>query len=235
MTALYKRVLIKISGEALAGEKGTGYDGEIINRVVEQIKRVRELGAEVSIVVGGGNFWRGRQSLDMNRSTADYMGMLATVMNSLCLQEALIAKGVPTIVQTAFSVMPVARPFDRREADAALKEGKVVIFGGGTGSPFFSTDTAASLRACEIEADVILLAKNVDGIYDSDPKTNPNAKRYDCISYMDFIAQGLKAMDTSAVTMCMENNVPIFAFALLEENSIVNALCSKNAKGTWIK
>ncbi len=235
MTALYKRVLIKISGEALAGEKGTGYDVQIIDRVVEQIKQVRELGAEVSIVVGGGNFWRGRQNLNMNRSTADYMGMLATVMNSLCLQEALIAKGVPTVVQTAFNVMPVAKPFDRREADAALKEGKVVIFGGGTGSPFFSTDTAASLRACEIRADVILLAKNVDGIYDSDPKTNPNAKRYDCISYMDFIEQGLKAMDTSAVTMCMENNVPIFAFALLEENSIVNALCNKSAKGTWIK
>lgn len=235
MTALYKRVLIKISGEALAGEKGTGYDVQIIDRVVEQIKQVRELGAEVSIVVGGGNFWRGRQNLNMNRSTADYMGMLATVMNSLCLQEALIAKGVPTVVQTAFNVMPVAKPFDRREADSALKEGKVVIFGGGTGSPFFSTDTAASLRACEIQADVILLAKNVDGIYDSDPKTNPNAKRYDCISYMDFIEQGLKAMDTSAVTMCMENNVPIFAFALLEENSIVNALCNKSAKGTWIK
>lgn len=235
MTALYKRVLIKISGEALAGEKGTGYDVQIIDRVVEQIKQVRKLGAEVSIVVGGGNFWRGRQNLNMNRSTADYMGMLATVMNSLCLQEALIAKGVPTVVQTAFSVMPVAKPFDRREADSALKEGKVVIFGGGTGSPFFSTDTAASLRACEIQADVILLAKNVDGIYDSDPKTNPNAKRYDCISYMDFIEQGLKAMDTSAVTMCMENNVPIFAFALLEENSIVNALCNKSAKGTWIK
>ena len=235
MTALYKRVLIKISGEALAGEKGTGYDVQIIDRVVEQIKQVRELGAEVSIVVGGGNFWRGRQNLNMNRSTADYMGMLATVMNSLCLQEALIAKGVPTVVQTAFNVMPVAKPFDRREADSALKEGKVVIFGGGTGSPFFSTDTAASLRACEIQADVILLAKNVDGIYDSDPKTNPNAKRYDCISYMDFIEQGLKAMDTSAVTMCMENNVPIFAFALLEKNSIVNALCNKSAKGTWIK
>ena len=235
MTALYKRVLIKISGEALAGEKGTGYDKEILNQVASQIKRVRELGAEVSIVVGGGNFWRGRQNLDMNRSTADYMGMLATVMNSLCLQETLIANGVPAIVQTAFSVMPMAKPFDRRAADEALKNGNVVIFGGGTGSPFFSTDTAASLRACEIEANVLLLAKNVDGIYDSDPKTNPNAKRYDCISYMDFVSQGLKAMDTSAVTMCMENNVPIFAFALLEEDSIVKALCSKDAKGTWIK
>lgn len=232
---MYKRILLKISGEALAGHQGNGINAEMVDKVVDQLVTLHDKGIEIAVVVGGGNFWRGRQGTNMDRVAADYMGMLATVMNSLCLQEALIAKGVPTIVQTAFSVMPVARPFDRREADAALKEGKVVIFGGGTGSPFFSTDTAASLRACEIEADVILLAKNVDGIYDSDPKTNPNAKRYDCISYMDFIAQGLKAMDTSAVTMCMENNVPIFAFALLEENSIVNALCSKNAKGTWIK
>ena len=234
MTALYKRVLIKISGEALAGEKGTGYDKEILNQVASQIKRVRELGAEVSIVVGGGNFWRGRQNLDMNRSTADYMGMLATVMNSLCLQETLIANGVPAIVQTAFSVMPMAKPFDRRAADEALKNGNVVIFGGGTGSPFFSTDTAASLRACEIEADVLLLAKNVDGIYDSDPKLNKNAKKYEEIKYIDFISQELKAMDTAAVAICMENKTPILAFGLNEENAIVRVVEGEKL-GTWIR
>lgn len=235
MTSLYKRVLIKISGEALAGEKGTGYDDKVLKEVALQIKQATELGAEVSIVVGGGNFWRGRQNLDMNRSTADYMGMLATVMNSLCLQETLIANGVPAIVQTSFPVMPLARPFDRREADEALKNGKVVIFGGGTGLPYFSTDTTASLRACEIEADLLLLAKNVDGIYDSDPKINKNAKRYDSISYDDIISKNLKAMDLSSVIMCKENNLPVFAFALLEKNSIVNALTKKDCVGTWIK
>ena len=235
MTALYKRVLIKISGEALAGEKGTGYDNSVLKEVAMQIKKARELGVQVSIVVGGGNFWRGRQNLEMNRSTADYMGMLATVMNSLCLQEMLISLGVPAIVQTSFSVMPMAKPFDRREADEALNSGKVVIFGGGTGSPFFSTDTTASLRACEMEVDVLLLAKNVDGIYDSDPKTNPNAKRYDTISYSEFVNKNLKAMDTSSVIMCKENNIPVFAFALLGNNSIVDALTKKNCVGTWIK
>ena len=235
MKALYKRVLLKISGEALAGEKGTGYDSEVLKTVALQIKSARDLGAEVCIVVGGGNFWRGRQNLDMNRSTADYMGMLATVMNSLCLQETLIANGVDAIVQTSFSVMPMAKPYDRREADKALKEGKVVIFGGGTGCPFFSTDTTASLRACEMEADVLLLAKNVDGIYDSDPKTNSSAKRYDCISYADFISQGLKAMDAASVIMCQENGLPVFAFHLNAENSIVNALTKKDCAGTWIK
>ena len=235
MTALYKRVLIKISGEALAGEKGTGYDNSVLKEVAMQIKKARELGVQVSIVVGGGNFWRGRQNLEMNRSTADYMGMLATVMNSLCLQETLISLGVPAIVQTSFSVMPMAKPFDRREADEALNSGKVVIFGGGTGSPFFSTDTTASLRACEMEVDVLLLAKNVDGIYDSDPKTNPNAKRYDTISYSEFVNKNLKAMDTSSVIMCKENNIPVFAFALLGNNSIVDALTKKNCVGTWIK
>ncbi len=235
MTALYKRVLLKISGEALAGDNKTGYDPAVLKEVALQIKKARELGAEVSIVVGGGNFWRGRQGLDMNRSTADYMGMLATIMNSLCLQETLIANGVDAIVQTSIEITPVAKHFDRRDAVKALEEGKVVIFGGGTGCPFFSTDTTASLRACEIEADVILLAKNVDGIYDSDPKTNPDAKRYSSISYMDFISQNLKAMDTSAVTMCMENGVPILAFALLEKDSIVNALTGKLTSGTWIK
>ena len=235
MTALYKRVLIKISGEALAGEKGTGYDNDVLKEVAMQIKKARELGVQVSIVVGGGNFWRGRQNLEMNRSTADYMGMLATVMNSLCLQETLISLGVPAIVQTSFSVMPMAKPFDRREADEALNSGKVVIFGGGTGSPFFSTDTTASLRSCEMEVDVLLLAKNVDGIYDSDPKTNPSAKRYDTISYSEFVNKNLKAMDTSSVIMCKENNIPVFAFALLGNNSIVDALTKKNCVGTWIK
>ncbi len=235
MTALYKRVLLKISGEALAGDNKTGYDPAVLKEVALQIKKARELGTEVSIVVGGGNFWRGRQGLDMNRSVADYMGMLATIMNSLCLQETLIANGVDAIVQTSIEITPVAKHFDRRDAVKALEEGKVVIFGGGTGCPFFSTDTTASLRACEIEADVILLAKNVDGIYDSDPKTNPDAKRYSSISYMDFISQNLKAMDTSAVTMCMENGVPILAFALLEKDSIVKALTGKLTSGTWIK
>lgn len=235
MNALYKRVLIKISGEALSGEKGNGYDSEVLQEVATQIKKVRDLGVQVCIVVGGGNFWRGRQNLNMNRSTADYMGMLATVMNSLCLQETLISAGVPTIVQTSFTVMPMARPFDRREADEALNCGKVVIFGGGTGSPFFSTDTTASLRACEMEVDLLLLAKNVDGIYDSDPKTNPNAKRYDVISYDEVIAQNLKAMDLTSVIMCKENNVPVFAFALLEEDSILRALTDETCPGTWIK
>ena len=235
MTALYKRVLLKISGEALSGEIGHGYDNEVVKEVAMQIKKARELGVQISVVVGGGNFWRGRQGLDMNRSTADYMGMLETVMNSLCLQETLISLGVPAIVQTSIEMMPVARPFDRREADEALNSGKVVIFGGGTGCPFFSTDTTASLRAAEIEADVLLLAKNVDGIYDSDPKTNPLAKRYDEISYLDFINQGLKAMDTSSVIMCKENHIPVFAFALLEDDSIVNAVIGKKGFGTWIK
>ncbi|MBQ7408630.1 MAG: UMP kinase [Clostridia bacterium] len=235
MTAKYKRVLIKISGEALAGEKGTGYSNEILNEVAAQIKSAHALGCQISIVVGGGNFWRGRQGLSMNRSTADYMGMLATVMNSLCLQETLIANGVPAIVQTAFNVTPLADPFDRRKADEALNSGKVVIFGGGTGHPFFSTDTTASLRAAEIGADALLFAKNIDGVYDSDPKTNPNAKKYDSLTGMQFIAKGLKAMDTTAVTMCMENNVPVFVFALNEENSIVNAVMGNNNNGTWIK
>ena len=234
MTALYKRVLIKISGEALAGEKGTGYDNSVLKEVAMQIKKARELGVQVSIVVGGGNFWRGRQNLEMNRSTADYMGMLATVMNSLCLQETLISLGVPAIVQTSFSVMPMAKPFDRREADEALNSGKVVIFGGGTGSPFFSTDTTASLRACEMEVDVLLLAKNVDGIYDSDPKTNPNAKKYAEISYIDFISQGLKAMDTAAVAICMENKIPVLAFGLFEKDSLVRAVTGEDI-GTIIK
>lgn len=234
MQAKYKRVILKISGEALAGDKGMGYDESVIAEVVDQISEAVKMGVQVAIVVGGGNFWRGRQGMQMDRSTADHMGMLATVMNALCLQDAIEQKGVPTRVQTAITMSRIAEPYIRRKAVSHLEKGRVVIFGCGTGNPFFSTDTAAALRAAEINADVILLAKNVDGIYDSDPKINPSAKKYDEISYIDFIKQGLKAMDTTAVTICMENKTPILAFGLNEKNAIVRA-ASGECMGTWIR
>ena len=235
MQAKYKRVILKISGEALAGSKGMGYDEAVIGEVVEQIEEAVKMGIEVAIVVGGGNFWRGRQGMNMDRSTADHMGMLATVMNALCLQDAIEQRGIPTRVQTAFTMSRIAEPYIRRRAVSHLEKGRVVIFACGTGNPFFSTDTAAALRAAEINADVILLAKNVDGIYDSDPKLNPAAVKYKEISYIDFIKQGLKAMDTTAVTICMDNKTPIFAFALNEKNAIVRAACGDDSLGTWIK
>lgn len=235
MQAKYKRVILKISGEALAGSKGMGYDEAVIEEVVEQIEEAVKMGIEVAIVVGGGNFWRGRQGMNMDRSTADHMGMLATVMNALCLQDAIEQRGIPTRVQTAITMSRIAEPYIRRKAVSHLEKGRVVIFACGTGNPFFSTDTAAALRAAEINADVILLAKNVDGIYDSDPKLNPAAVKYKEISYIDFIKQGLKAMDTTAVTICMDNKTPIFAFALNEKNAIVRAACGDDSLGTWIK
>ena len=235
MQAKYKRVILKISGEALAGSKGMGYDEAVIGEVVEQIEEAAKMGIEVAIVVGGGNFWRGRQGMNMDRSTADHMGMLATVMNALCLQDAIEQRGIPTRVQTAITMSRIAEPYIRRKAVSHLEKGRVVIFACGTGNPFFSTDTAAALRAAEINADVILLAKNVDGIYDSDPKLNPAAVKYKEISYIDFIKQGLKAMDTTAVTICMDNKTPIFAFALNEKNAIVRAACGDDSLGTWIK
>ena len=235
MQAKYKRVILKISGEALAGSKGMGYDEAVIGEVVEQIEEAVKMGIEVAIVVGGGNFWRGGQGMNMDRSTADHMGMLATVMNALCLQDAIEQRGIPTRVQTAITMSRIAEPYIRRKAVSHLEKGRVVIFACGTGNPFFSTDTAAALRAAEINADVILLAKNVDGIYDSDPKLNPAAVKYKEISYIDFIKQGLKAMDTTAVTICMDNKTPIFAFALNEKNAIVRAACGDDSLGTWIK
>lgn len=231
--AKYKRVIIKISGEALAGKKGTGFDHDYIDKVVNQLIETRKLGVEIGIVVGGGNFWRGRQGEDMERSQADHIGMLATVMNALALQDAIERKGVPTRVQTALTITRVAEPYILRKALNHLEKGRIVIFACGTGNPFFSTDTAASLRAAEIKADVLLLAKNIDGIYDSDPKVNPNAKKYDKIAYMDFVKQGLKAMDTTAVTMCMETQIPILAFGLDEEDAIVKAVKGESL-GTWI-
>ena len=223
MAKQYKRVLIKISGEALSGEKGTGIDFDVVSKVVKQLKTVAESGTEIGLIVGAGNFWRGRQGTNMDRTTADHMGMLATVINSLALQDALEREGVPTRVQSALTITRVAEPYILRKAIRHFEKGRIVIFACGTGNPFFSTDTAAALRAAEIGADVILLAKNVDGIYDSDPKKNPDAKKFDKISYIDVIQRGLNAMDSTAITLCMENNIPILAFGLSEENAIVRA------------
>ncbi len=225
--AAYKRVIIKLSGEALAGEKGFGIDAGMVDYVVDQIKRVTEEGVEVGIIVGGGNFWRGRQAQTMDRSAADHIGMLATVMNAIALQDALEAANVPTRVQTALTITRVAEPYILRKALRHFEKGRVVIFACGTGNPYFSTDTGAALRAAEIHAEVLLLAKNVDGVYDSDPRKNPEAKKLDDISYIDVIKKGLQAMDTTAISLCMENKIPIIAFALHEKDSIVKAVCGE--------
>lgn len=225
--AAYKRVIIKLSGEALAGEKGFGIDAGMVGYVVDQIKRVTEEGVEVGVIVGGGNFWRGRQAQTMDRSAADHIGMLATVMNAIALQDALEAANVPTRVQTALTITRVAEPYILRKALRHFEKGRVVIFACGTGNPYFSTDTGAALRAAEIHAEVLLLAKNVDGVYDSDPRKNPDAKKLDDISYIDVIKKGLQAMDTTAISLCMENKIPIIAFALHEKDSIVKAVCGE--------
>jgi len=232
--AIYKRVVIKLSGEALAGDKGNGIDQEVLDKVVSQIKEVKDLGVEIGIIVGGGNFWRGRQGTEMDRSTADHMGMLATVINALAIQDALERKGVPTRVQTALTITRVAEPYILRKAMSHLSKGRVVIFACGTGNPYFTTDTAAALRTAEIGGDILLLAKNVDGIYDSDPKVNPNAKKYDEISYDEFIANHLRAMDTTAITICMENKIPVLAFGLFEEKALLRTVMGEKI-GTIIK
>lgn len=220
----YKRIVIKISGEALAGEKGFGLNNEVIKKVVDQIRKVADLGVQIGLVIGGGNFWRGRQGTEMDRTTADHMGMLATVINALAMQDALEHAGLPTRVQTALTITRVAEPYILRKAIRHLEKGRIVIFACGTGNPYFSTDTGAALRACEIDANALFLAKNIDGIYDSDPKTNPKAKKYDEIGYMEVISRGLKAMDTTSISMCMENDIPIIAFGLDEKDSIVRAV-----------
>ena len=232
--AIYKRVIIKLSGEALAGEKGHGIDEKVLNSVIDQIIEVKNLGVEIGIIVGAGNFWRGRQGTEMDRSTADHMGMLATVINALAIQDALERKGTPTRVQTALTITRVAEPYILRKAMSHLHKGRVVIFACGTGNPYFTTDTGAALRAAEIGADVMLLAKNVDGIYDSDPKLNPTAKKLKEVSYQEFIAKGLKAMDTTAITICMENKIPVLAFGLFEDKALLRAATGQDI-GTLIK
>ena len=234
MKPVYKRVLLKISGEALAGSDKFGINEEMTRKVAREIKQIHDLGVEVAIVVGGGNFWRGRTSKDMDRATADYMGMLATVMNSLAVQESLLAIGVPAKVQTSIEMREVAEPYARRKALSHLEHGDVVIFGAGTGNPFFSTDTAAALRAAEINADVILLAKNVDGVYDSDPDTNPDAVKFDELTFMEVIERDLKVMDLTAATLCKDNNIAIHVFALAEEGNVMKALTGETI-GTIVR
>ncbi len=223
MEAKYKRIVLKISGEALASNK-INIDFDIVTRVAKQAKDIADMGVEVCIVIGGGNIWRGRSGGNMDRTTADHMGMLATAINSLAMQDALEQLGAQARLQTAIEMRQIAEPYIRRRAHRHLEKSRIVIFACGTGNPYFSTDTAAALRAAEMEADAILLAKNVDGVYDCDPKLNPNAVKFDDISFMEVISKGLQAMDTTAVTLCMENNIPILVFGLDEENSIMRAV-----------
>ena len=220
----YKRVILKVSGEALAGTNGFGFDFEIIKRITLEVKDLVEMGVEVGLVVGGGNIWRGRSGEGMDRSQADHMGMLATCINALALQDSLEQNGVMTRVQTAIEMKEIAEPFIRRRAVRHLEKGRVVIFAAGTGNPYFSTDTTAALRAAEIEADVILLAKIVDGVYDKDPNKFDDAKKYDTLTYIEVLEQGLQVMDSTATSLCMDNNIPILVFGLEEEGNIKRAI-----------
>lgn len=224
MKAKYKRVLLKISGEALAGENGFGLDEKTIALISENIKKIADMGVQVSIVVGGGNIWRGRSGENMDRTRADHMGMLATAINALALCSALENCGVQTRVQTAIEMRQVAEPYIRGKAERHLEKGRVVIFGCGTGNPFMSTDTAAALRAVETQAEVILLAKKVDAVYDSDPNINPDAKKYDVLSFSDILSKNLGVMDSTAASMCRDNNMPILVFGLSDPVNIVRAV-----------
>lgn len=230
---MYQRILLKLSGEALAGEKGFGLDTVTIHNIAKQIKEVVGMGVQVAIVVGGGNFWRGRSGENMDRTTADYMGMMATVINSLALQDALEKVDVVTRVQTAIEMRQIAEPYIRRRAVRHLEKNRVVIFAAGTGNPYFSTDTTAALRAAEIEADVILLAKKVDAVYDKDPKENDDASKLVDISYIDVLNMGLKIMDSTATSLCMDNQIPIKVFGLDDPKNISRVVLGKNI-GTYI-
>jgi len=225
-TAKYKRVVLKLSGESLAGDQGFGINPSVVESIASQIKIVREHGIDVAAVVGGGNIWRGLagSAKGMERATADYMGMLATVMNSLALQDALEKMGVDSRVQSAIEMRQVAEPYIRRRAIRHMEKGRVVIFAAGTGNPYFSTDTTAALRAAEIEADVILMAKkNTDGIYDSDPNHNPNAKKFEKLEYIEILQRGLAVMDSTATSLCMDNKIPLVVFNVDDYTNIVRA------------
>ncbi|MCR4430542.1 MAG: UMP kinase [Tepidanaerobacteraceae bacterium] len=231
---IYRRIVLKISGEALAGERGFGINQDTLNTIADQIKEIHDLGVQIAIVVGGGNIWRGRNSDQMDRATADYMGMLATVINALALQDALENRNVQTRVQTAIEMKEIAEPYIRRRAIRHLEKGRVVIFAAGTGNPFFSTDTTAALRAAEIEAEVILLAKKVDGVYDSDPVKNPKAHKFQSLEYIDVLNKGLGVMDSTATSLCMDNKIPIIVFGINEPGNIKKVIFGENI-GTFVK
>lgn len=224
----YKRIMLKLSGEALSGNNGFGFDFDVTNRIANEIKELVEMGVEIGAVVGGGNIWRGRSGESMDRTTADYMGMLATCINALALQDSLENIGVNTRVQTAIEMREIAEPFIRRRAMRHLEKGRVVIFAAGTGNPYFSTDTAAALRSAEIEADVILLAKKVDGVYDKDPYKYADAKKYDKLTYIDVLEQGLQVMDSTATSLCMDNDIPILVFGLDKPGNIKKAVLGES-------
>lgn len=236
-TSKYKRVVLKLSGEALAGGKGSGIDPAVIQSIAHQVKDIVELGVEVAVVVGGGNLWRGKagSEMGMDRASADYMGMLATVMNSLALQDSLENIGVQTRVQTSIEMRQVAEPYIRRKAIRHLEKKRVVIFAAGTGNPYFSTDTTAALRAAEIEAEVILMAKNnVDGVYSADPTIDETAVKYNTLSYLDLLKEGLAVMDTTASSLCMDNDIPLIVFSIMEEGNIKRVVIGEEI-GTTIR
>ena len=236
-TTRYRRIVLKLSGEALSGNQGYGIEPTVIQSVANQVKEVAELGLEIAIVVGGGNIWRGKvgSEMGMDRATADYMGMLATIMNSLALQDSLENIGIPTRVQTSIEMRQVAEPYIRRKAIRHLEKKRVVIFAAGTGNPYFSTDTTAALRAAEIEAEVILMAKNnVDGVYTDDPKLNKDAEKYEQLSYMEMLNAGLGVMDSTASSLCMDNDIPLVVFSITEEGNIKRVVLGEEI-GTTIK
>ncbi len=234
MEPKYKRILLKISGEALAGKDKVGVDNEVITSIAEQVAEIKDLGVEIAIVIGGGNFWRGRTGQNIDRATADAMGMLATVMNALALEDIFEKVGMKAIIQTPITIDRVAEPLNRKKALEHLADGRVVIFAAGTGSPFFSTDTAAALRAVEIGADVILLAKKVDAVYSDDPNINPEAIRYDELTFDKVFDDKLGVMDATAATLCMENNLAIHVFGVAEEGNMMRAVKGEKI-GTVIK
>ncbi len=225
---MYKKVLLKLSGEALAGENKVGIDEKTINDICDSIKSIYDMGVEVAIVVGGGNFWRGKYGENMVRTTADYMGMLATTMNGLALQDAIEKRGIETRLQTAIEMRQIAEPFIQRKAMRHLEKGKILIFSCGTGSPFFSTDTTAALRAAEIGANAILVAKTIDGVYTADPKLDPNAKKIDHITYQEILERDLKVMDSTAISLCKDNHIPLVVFAMSDPNNIIKAVKEEN-------
>ena len=230
----YKRVLLKLSGEAIGGETKKGVDAETLGKICDQVKKIVELGVQVSIVVGGGNFWRGRYGHQMERTTSDYMGMLATAMNGLALQDSLEARGLSTRLQTAIEMRQIAEPYIKRKALKHLENGRVVIFACGTGNPYFTTDTAAALRAAEIDADVILLGKSIDAVYSADPEKDDTAIRYDEISYLDILNKDLKVMDSTATSLCRDNNIPLIVFGISDPKNITRAVKGEKL-GTIVK